>query len=299
MLLVCKGLAFFVKRILTIAGALPDLHYRGMTRFLILAVFCTMSPAVAEGVDMVSQVDELTITALNHVGSNPNGPVSKDCVYVVANTVTPEGQGIARLGWAVTAEIERNGLIFVSFAGRAEAGTSGSCLLSDGNIGIFRAGRMEGLIYAAPGAKRGIGIVAPIKDGLRVWDGDFLQRPLADLQLHGDDLVVVSAVAGRDMFCDGMVSVPNIYGIPIHLARRLLLAEGWVPQPPDVVPSLMMTDLPELLDCAGTGFAACTYLYRSAEAPELMVTTAGEAEPPSSPAVVRYDVSCMQPASGN
>lgn len=227
---------------------------------------------------MVSQVDELTITALNHVGSNPNGPVSKDCVYVVANTVTPEGQGIARLGWAVTAEIEWNGLTFVSFAGRAEAGTSGSCLLSDGNIGIFRAGRMEGLIYAAPGAKRGIGIVAPIEDGLRVWDGDFLQRPLADLQLHGDDLVVVSAVAGRDMFCDGMVSVPNIYGIPIHLARRLLLAEGWVPQPPDVVPSLMMTDLPELLDSAGTGFAACTYLYRSAEAPELMVTTAGEAE---------------------
>lgn len=248
---------------------------------------------------MASQVDSLTITALNHVPANPAGPVSGECMFVVAEPVTPQGRGIASLGWGVTAEVAVGALGFVSFAGKAEVGSSGSCYITEGNIGIFRGGPLQGLIYAAPGAKRGIGRVTVIEGGLRVWDGDYPELPLADLRLHGDDRVVVSAVASRDRFCDGAVSLPNIYGLPIHLARRLVLAEGWVPVSADPDTPFLMPELPESQGCAATGFGICSFDYRAPNGLVLSVVTAGDPGPPSSLAIVTYDVACRPLADGN
>ncbi len=193
----------------------------------------------------------------------------------------------------MTSEIVLNGLSIVSFAGHVSPGTSGSCEITDGNIAIFRAGRMEGLIYAEPNSRRGIGSISETEGGLRVWDGSYPYRPWADLRLHGPDLVIVSAVASRNSFCNGTVSLPNIYGIPIHLARRVLLAEGWMPEPAARrTPDVMLPELTEAQDCSGTGFAFCKYAYRSVDGLTLSVVTAGEAIPPSSPGVVSYDVAC-------
>ncbi len=164
-----------------------------MIRTIILAALCnSVSPAFAGGVDLVSQVDNLMVVALDHLPSNPAGPVDPtDCTPVVVNPRTPEGQGIAQKGWGVTSEIVLNGLSIVSFAGHVSPGTSGSCEITDGNIAIFRAGRMEGLIYAEPNSRRGIGSISETEGGLRVWDGSYPYRPWADLRLHGPDLVIV------------------------------------------------------------------------------------------------------------
>jgi hypothetical protein len=215
----------------------------------------------------------------------------------VAEPATAEGRSIRQKGWAVTAEAEANGLTLITFAGKGETGTSGSCWITNGNLAIFAAGQIMGLVYAAPDAKRTIGEIGQAGSSLRLWDGDWLQRPIADLRLQGADLVIVSPVALRDEVCKGAVSVPNLYGLPIHLARRFLLEEGWVPQPaaPDagMWPWMleMQAKLPEVQGCGGTGFGVCDYAYGKAGA-TLSVTTAGDVHLPDTPPVVGYDVTC-------
>ncbi len=267
---------------------------------LALALALLPLPALAEvrvddSLDLVSQVDELTVTDLHRLPANPD---ALDQVEFCTAVITPSsgpGQAVARKGWAVTGEVEANGLTFISFAGRLDLGTSGSCLLSEGNIAIFRKTSLMGLIYAEAGARRGIGAIAAQEGALRVWDGDYPARPLADLRLHGSDLVVVSAVASRDPYCEGAVSLPNLYGLPIHLARRFLLDEGWTPVPakPEDLPFTrdLSAILPEVQGCSGTGFGFCDFAYDQGGA-VLSVTTMGEAEPPDSPAVVGYGVTC-------
>ena len=259
------------------------------------------SPATAQGVDLVSQVDELTVAALARLPTNPHGRVDGSfCPPVILAPDSKAGQSVAGHGWGVTGEIALNGLSFVSFVGRVSQGTSGSCFMADGNIAIFRGDVLESLIYAQPHARRGIGEIVLGEGGIRVWDGDYLQRPLADLRLYGADLVIVTGVAQRDPFCAGSISVPNLYGIPVHLARRLLLDEGWAPVPlaqlDDSISALtvrrMQQTLPEVQSCSGTGYGYCNFAYQSAGGASLSVTTAGEAEAPSSPSVVGYSVIC-------
>ncbi|MEH6654095.1 hypothetical protein [Loktanella salsilacus] len=108
--------------------------------------------------------------------------------------------------------------------------------------------------------------------------------PLADLQIVGRDLVIVRNVADRDSFCSGTSNAPNIFGLPIHLARKVQLVEGWQPnQAPigeaDSYYAEARKLLPELDTCSGTGFGFCRYEYSREVTQILTVITAGETLP--------------------
>lgn len=268
------------------------------TATFIIAASLAPGLAVAKAPDIASQVRGLVATSLDVLPTNhTTRPETEFCPALVSDPETPAGRQIAQANWGVTAEIETGGLTFVSFIGTLTNGTSGSCQLTDGNIGVFEADRLVGLIYSAQTDEPGIGAIMALEGGgIRIWDGGYLSAPLADMRVLDEDLVLVQPLNRRDPACSGTLSVPTLFGLPIHLARRILISEGWTPQPAqDVAFSSYVTDLrktlPELQDCSGTGFGFCSYDY-AREGAALYVSTAGEGEEGSTPKIVGTSVTC-------
>ncbi|MBK4218180.1 hypothetical protein JJJ17_19810 [Paracoccus caeni] len=270
---------------------------------LCLALLCGVSASAAAAQDFrtASQVDGLAIRPLSTLPANKAGaPDSEYCFSVNTEPKTPGGRAAAAANWAVTSEVQRDGLDFVTFAGKTTPGTSGSCLIEDGNLAIYRGETLLALIYATERTDRSIGSVEETVAGLRIWDGDWLSAPLADLRLYGDDLAILRNVASEDAFCGGANPVTTVYGLPIHLAREVLAADGWQPsipkERPDGIPffrdALIKAGLPEVQDCSGTGFGYCAFEYQSENGAILGVTTAGEGDEGSTPGVVGYSVNC-------
>jgi len=105
------------------------------------------SPAKAEPVALVSQVANLTAVTLETLPENKwrdQGARPEHCFLAAENRVTVAGNLVAARGWSVTNEISRGDLSFVSFAGEVEPGTSGMCIYSHGNVGVFRGSSLLG-----------------------------------------------------------------------------------------------------------------------------------------------------------
>lgn len=244
--------------------------------------------ALADTIELASQVVGLNVIALSNLPEN-EAQFQNDgrwlCTLAAEEISSAAGKVVSAGNWLVTSEVEHADLTFISFVATAEGGTSGSCLQTDGNIGIFRGENLLGLIYSNEEAKRSIGSIQVLESSrLRIWDGDYLPAPLADLQIVGRDLVIVRNVADRDSFCGGTSNVPNIFGLPIHLARKVLLAEGWQPnqEPAEEADGYYAEArklLPELDTCSGTGFGFCRYEYSKEVTQNLIVITAGETLP--------------------
>lgn len=249
------------------------------------------SAAAAPGV----QAPALRLVAAQRLPRSPVGERPDFCRHLFTEARSPAGRQVIAAGWAVTREATLGPYHAVSFVRRAEPGTSGTCRLLDGNIGIFRGADLVAIAYA-PGGGAAIGSVRPFgADALRIWDGDFLSQPVADLQLGPDGSPVIRPLAAEEQVCGGKAVVPNIYGRPIDQARAMLQRSGWTPAPPDSrdgpdarVDALVRRGMPEVEDCAGTGFGFCAFAYRNA-AGTLRVTTVGDGE---SPAVAGYGVDC-------
>lgn len=263
-----------------------------------LSALCLLLPttAAAQALEYASQRDGLEIRAVDTLPANPSSE-GDGCGAQTEPLETEGGKIVADAGWIVTTEITQDTLTFISFVGQATAGTSGSCLMEGGTIGVFRGPDLLALAYAAEDARRQIGSLQQLEGGaLRIWDGDYGSSPLADLRVTGE-LVLIRPISDRDSFCAGKISLPSLYGLPIHQARILLLAEGWQPQPDATQTSSdyvrdMAKSLPELVDCAGTGFGYCGYNYSHKDGASLSVTSAGEALEGSSPTVVDYRAEC-------
>lgn len=254
--------------------------------------------AQADEMHLDSQVRDIEIARLSQVPENRSGStLDVPCSAIIDAPETAVGRKVADKGWWVTAEIERDNLTLIGFVGKVEPATSGTCYLSNGNIGIFRGQELIAVIYARQPVHREIGSITVKGDGgLRIWEGRPLGAPLADLEILQDDLVIIRHIASRDSFCEGAASVPNIHGLQIHIARRLLIVEGWQPSPAsrDVSSSFveeMRKSFPELQDCAETGFGFCQYAY-SAGNESLSVVTAGEGSENTSPRVTSFSAAC-------
>lgn len=292
-----------------------------MNRILALAAIATLpllaAPAAGQGnapgappaagaIRVQSMVAALRFVPLQRLPQAPTsaaGAARAACGHLLAEARTPAGREVALAGWGVTGEVGIGPYQAISFVGAFERGTSGSCQLGQGNLGIFRGADLLAVAYAPGNAGRTIGrAVAFERDGLRLWDGDFLSQPLADLRLGADGGLAIQPLAAEERVCAGAASVPNIYGRPINEARGLLARSGWSPvtspgraereRLDSRVADLVRRGVPEVEDCSGTGFGFCGYSYRGA-AGALSVTTVGDND---FPAVSGYGVRCA--ASG-
>lgn len=271
---------------------------------LLAALIAFPALAVAEPI-LESRIAGLKIAALSALPAAPEGEgVGEFCQHLVISPVETAGGKVAEAkGWAVTAEVSFGALTAVSFVGSSAQATSGTCDLLDGNVGFFAGDQLVSLIYATDPEVILIGHVLPFGDqDLRLWSGDMLPQPLADLQPLANGGVAVTALAALEPVCDGRAEVPLIYGLPIDQARASLKDHGWLPVPHEgeregiygIAPDLAAAGVPEVNECSGTGFGFCGYRY-TGPAGTLFVTTVGEiAEDGTLPAVSDYGVDCQQ-----
>ena len=234
--------------------------------------------------------------------SSQSDDQDQDCVQspeIQPKTVA--GQQVQASGWHVTAEEKIGPYLAVSFAGNFKRGTSGSCTVGQGNIGIYSGTKLVAIAYATRSSGLSISRLVPLEDReLRIWSGDIYMwegdihgEPIADLIVHDDGSLRLAPVAAGETFCHGTVRVPNIYSQPIDRARKALIAAGWTPKPTDkdllgvAVGGLVERGIPEVETCS-MGFVFCQFNYTAA-AGTLQVTTQGELD---LPAVVGYAVSC-------
>ncbi|ONG45850.1 hypothetical protein BKE38_25975 [Pseudoroseomonas deserti] len=256
--------------------------------------------AQAPGLRVQSQVEGLAFSPLSSLPRAPAGADGRLCGFSKPGE-TPAGRLVSRAGWAVTGEERLGRLQAVSFAGEFESGTSGSCAIRQGNVALFEGEQLLAIAYARPGARRSIGGVLPLEiagqpAGLRLWDGDFLSQPLADLRAQPDGTLALLPLAAEETRCQGRAVLPNLYGRPITEARRLLQQRGWTPIPGDRAndgvggreAALVKAGVVEVDSCSGTGFGYCRFGYRGA-AGLLDVTTVGDNTVPT---VSDYGVRC-------
>ncbi len=245
----------------------------------------------------------LVTTALTRLPPPPQLVEPGACDHLTIEPQTAGGRVASALGWAVTGEVSLNGMDVVSFIGGFEPGTSGSCQMTDGNVGVFDDEQLRWLVYGKKGKSSRIGIVQAFeKSAIRIWSGDFLPQPVVDMRIGASGAVSLGNLAAVERFCDGKATVPNIYGIPISEARDALASAGWGPvlgiapdEPVDVrSEELKAAGIHEVQSCSGTGFGYCSFGYAGQFA-ELSVVTVGEGEPSSTPEVARYSVSCAIP----
>jgi hypothetical protein len=255
-----------------------------------------------DGVSAKSDVAGIEFATLDRLPKAPASATSqKDCDWMLVKPQTAGGQAVAALGWGVTAEVPLGAYQAVSFAGQFEPSTSGTCQIDKGNVAIFSDRQLIALAYAAKGAKQTIGSIAVLQDGLRIWDGDLVAAPVADIHVIDGKGLEVVAVAAEDAVCQSAGKVPNVYGKPIDQARQSLISAGWAPlkNPKDLAADeaqygqeleLGKQGIVEVDACSGTGVNFCNFYYRK-DAMELSVTTAGEE---GFPRVVGYGAQCDQ-----
>lgn len=261
--------------------------------------------ALAQDIRIESQVPGIAALAIGELPANPAplDPMDYCLASASGDPVIAAAKQVAAAGWGVVDEYEQDGYAYIAFVGAATPGTSGSCLLENGNIGIFRDGGIVGLVYGDDTEKTyGVARARLLETGaLRIFDGDYLSMPVGDLSHDGSGHFVMGPVAARDEFCAGAGSVPTLYHQPITDGRKLLLAEGWAPSPAsaetregwmDFMRDMADSGLEEVQECAGTGFGFCSFQYRHAGGWTLDVTTVGEGAEGKGPAIVGYDVTC-------
>lgn len=254
---------------------------------------------------IASQRSGLDFVKLNTLPRSPKDNGDRNlCSNHIVKAGTPGGLQVEKQGWAVTSEVPLGPYEAVSFAGTFEAGTSGTCQILDGNVGIFLSDRLVALIYAARKSNLSIGAIIPFGGkGVRIVDGDLLQSTVADIRTVGETGLIVTPPALEEKVCDGVSAVPYIEALPIDIARSMLAERGWIAvdqsgagtRSSGEAEEIAKRGIVEVQDCSGTGFGFCGYIYKGA-AGDLFVTTFGEvAADGSMPHVAGYRIDCAAP----
>jgi len=256
-----------------------------------------VAPASAMAQEVVSEISEIMVAKATKLPDGPS-PAKQDdnCSSDILDPTTEAGRYVRQRGWGVLSEVSIGDYQLVSFAGEFVPGTSGSCAVRQGNIGVFDGSRLEAILYTASKSDELIGALVSREAGrVRLWSGDYLGYPVADITA-GSVGLIVGSVADEDVFCQGIAKVPNVYDLSITEARTKLQAAGWdpVPQPKEdwgQQPDLHEMGVTETVSCSGTGFGFCAFAYKT-EGATLDVTTAGELFEDNVPGVVDYAVTC-------
>ncbi|MBF9052689.1 hypothetical protein LSUCC1028_00335 [Rhodobacterales bacterium LSUCC1028] len=193
---------------------------------------------------------------------------------------TTEGSAISDNGWAVTSEVKFANYTFVSFNGRIDVGTSGTCWKAEGNIAVFLNSDLQGVIYTNDPTNTSIGRLNLHEGGIiRLHTGEPTDLPVLDIQ-YASDQFTMSEVSEFTTYCEGRHLVPNVYEEDISEARHGLLQMGWKPNTSRresdeigfIAERMRQEGITEVVGCSGTGMGYCRYEYNQNNA-VLVVTS--------------------------
>jgi len=212
---------------------------------------------------------------------------------------TTAGQLVAAKGWAVTGEVKVGRYTVVSFVGQCEQGGSGTEVMTQGNLGIF-SDKLLAIAYTRQADDLLIGTVRKLDGGgARLYDGDRLGAPVADLRLTDAGEFTLASLAAFDPVCGRRAKVPNVFNLPIDKARKRIMDAGWKPveakleEDQGYENDLHKAGVTEADGCAGTGMGYCSFEYTGAFG-KLSVTTTGDPDVKKGdfPKVLKYEVTC-------
>lgn len=137
------------------------------------AVWVLWSAAIVNGASAGSATPEtggLVLAALTRLPPPPQPAEADICVHLKIQPQTAGGRLATALGWAVTGEVSLDGMDVVSFVGGFVSGTSGSCQMTDGNVGLFDDDQLHWLVYGQEASTVRIGTVETFeKTAIRIW----------------------------------------------------------------------------------------------------------------------------------
>lgn len=275
-------------------------QHKAVILMVTVLVACTMccGAAFSEVLQTKSDIKGASLVSLGTLQRSPeSGPLDEYCNGYRAKKLTTIGSHVASLGWIVTSEAQLGRYHVVTFASGFTAGTSAMCFARNANIGVFDGSRLIALAFTPRSAKRALGIVEPLESGaLLIW-GDPPGWPVGELH-EGANSLRLTAISAERTFCHRRAVVPNVYGKPLDVARKILIAHGWLPlrrrESPDEwdpADGLAKHGVVEAEACSGTGVGYCSLKYRGPVG-VLRVTTAGGDPNPANNSVVGYGVAC-------
>ena len=198
---------------------------------------------------------------------------------------TAAGKIVAGQGWHVMSEVEAGNNTIISFFSEGEDGTSGSCFVKNGNVGIFEGNQLKAIVYddvVKKGAWSSIGRVSSTNQSnvFRLSEYTPGDQPVVDLYISGN-LARIQPLALVEPFCKGMAPVPNVVDKPVERARQQLMGYGWSPIPGDDehdsrLEELRSKGIIEGDACSGTGFGFCEFSYKRESGASLNITTVGD-----------------------
>jgi hypothetical protein len=271
----------------------------------IAAATCAMpgGTASAETLRTASDIAGASLVPLGVLPHSPeNGSLDPFCTQYRAKTTTAAGREVAKRDWIVTSEAPFGRYTVVTFASGFKAGTSAICFARNGNVGVFDGTTLVALSYTARKAGWQLGTADRLESGaLLIWGGDGPAPPVGELHEENGGLRLTRVAAERT-YCQGRAVVPNVYGKPLDVARRILIAHGWQPLRPrekpdamDGAATLAKHGIVEAEACSGTGMGYCALRYRSAAGVLGVTTAGGEPDKPSENTVIDYQVACRKP----
>lgn len=255
--------------------------------------------ASADPVHTASDIAGASLVPLSALPRSPeHGSLDDFCSGYSAKTTSAAGRQVATLGWIVTSEASLGRYQVVTFASGFERGTSGICFPRNANVAIFNGTDLIALAYTARAADWHLGIAEPLESGaLLIWEGSGVGMPIGELREENGGLRL-TRVAAEHTFCHGRAVVPNVYGKPLDVARKILLSHGWKPLRPRETPdglgvgkALVKRGIVEVEACSGTGVGYCAFNYRSPAGVLRTITVGGDPEPANNN-LVRYGVTC-------
>lgn len=202
----------------------------------------------------ISRADQIPVTA-------PRVAIDEYCRMLRYEKVpaTSLGREIARRGWHITSEVRIGGHVAVGYVRNLLAGTSAICYPVEGHVAIADRNRLIAIVSNAreprPGTyveESGIGAVylVPGTHNLRIDDDTGPTPPMAELRIDAGGVHVVQ-LASRDPICHGRAFVPNVYGLTIAPASRVLGRLGW----------RSSGRRQSIRNCSPTGVGYCTFTF--------------------------------------
>ena len=254
--------------------------------------------AAATRLTLASKVDAVRIAAVSTLPSNDGDTDDASfCSRFIQTPGSASARAVRDAGWFVTGQAQVGDYQAVSFVGGLRAGTSGICLLDDGNVALFKEGALRAIIYGKKGMPNAIGMIRADAGVVKIHDGDVLHQPAALLRVTDDGAVSIDPLPASEAVCNGAASVPNIQNLPINKARDMLAKAGWAKlpraQPIREAEDMRAFDLvsrgiTEVDSCSGTGLGFCNFAYQG-PAGRLSVMTVGDDEWPT---VASHGVTC-------
>ena len=229
--------------------------------------------------------------------SPEDGSLDGYCEGYREKVSTVPGKQVAKLGWIVTSEAQLGRFQVVTFASGFTPGTSALCYARNANIAIYEGAKLVALAYTSRSGDLHLGAVETLESGaLLVW-GDPPGSPIGELH-DANGTLRLTGISPDRTFCRHRATVPNVYGKPFNVARKILIANGWRPIRSSegserwfAETELVKRGVIEVESCSGTGVGYCKFNYERPTGVLSVITVGGDPDP-ANDTVVRYEVEC-------